>query len=213
MKKLLSVFLVVIMSLSLTVPAFAANNDSYHVTRDDSQMRVAEESINGIRYVYTFDKSSQVLLTQSFDSDNILTSSKSVCLSNILTVPSSYDDSTQLQPSAKSHYQHTILNYEYDERFDNSYALRRKEWSVIRYLPENKDAIEKYVSAVDTLNAAEFTVMLSGGAAAVWAIVTGLTSGLTAGQVATAVGVAAADVIALNLAIDNCESVWNLYVV
>lgn len=200
------------MVFSLSATAFAADNNFYNVIRDNSEVRVAEEYIDGTKYVYTFDKSAQVLLTETFDSNNTIQSSKTVHLPDVPSVPSDYDESSQIQTFASSHYQHTFLNYEYDELSSNSYQLRKKDLYVTRYLPKDRDAIDNYVSAVDTLNAAELAVIASGGTAAVWAIATYITAGLTAGEIATTAGVALADVIALNLAIDNCESSWRLYV-
>lgn len=210
MKKMISLFLSIVMIFTLSIQAFAAEDTSYHVIQDNSMVRIAEEYIDGIKYVYTFSKISQELTTQTFDSKKSLTSSKTLSLAKFAIDDSAYDEQIELYSS--SYYQHTFLNYEYDELTKNQYQLRKKDIKVIRYLPDDREAIDNYIDAVDTLNAAELAVLATGGATLFWAIVTYFDAGLTAGETATALGIAAGDVIALRLAINKCERVWKLYV-
>ena len=90
--------------------------------------------------------------------------------------------------------------------------LRNKNTYAIRYLSSDKDAIDRYIEAVDTLNAAELAVLASGSGTVLWSVLTYLDGGLTAGEAATAAGTAIGVATTLNLAINNCKRVWRLYV-
>lgn len=210
MKKLFAFILSVVLIFSMSATAFATEGNSYNVIQDNATTRIAEEYIDGVRYVYTFDKAKQELTTQTFGTNDSITSVKTICLANLAKAQPTNE--FEFSSRASNHYQNTFLNYEYEEISSNVYELRNKNVYVYRYLPDDRDAIDNYVSAVDTLNAAELAVIATGGTAAIWAIITYFTAGLTAGEVATTVGVGLADVIALNLAVDNCQRVWRLYV-
>lgn len=210
MKRVISLFMAVVMAFTMSVTGFAAESNSYNVIQDDAAVRVAEEYIDGTRYVYTFDKVKQELTTQTFDAEGEVLSIETVCLADLFATlpPEEFDTSFR----ASGHYQNTILNYEYEQIESRIYQLRTPSQHAYRRLPHDRTAIDKYVQAVDHLNAAEFAVIGTAGAAAVWTIYTFFTSGLTAYQAATAIGISSKAVENLYDAIKGCQRAWALYV-
>lgn len=125
-------------------------------------------------------------------------------MSTVSTDYSIYEQQLELASSSYS-------NYEYDQLDNDKFQLRNKDTYAIMYLSSDKDAIDRYIEAVDTLNAAELAVLAAGSETVLWAVLTYLDAGLTADETATAVGAAIVEVTALNHAIDNCQRVWRLY--
>ncbi|NLP45435.1 MAG: geobacillin-26 family protein [Epulopiscium sp.] len=210
MKRFLSIILSLAMVFSLSTTTFAAESSDYHIVCDNISMRVAEETIDSVKYIYTFEKETNTLKTETYNVSNELTSTKYLDLSSVSTDYSVYGQQSKL--ASRSYYQHTFSNYEYDQLGNNKFQLRNKDTYVIRYLSSDKDAIDRYIEAVDTLNAAELAVLAAGGTTVLWTVLTYLDGGLTAGEAATAAGAVIGEVTALNLAINNCKRVWRLYV-
>lgn len=210
MKRFLSIILSLAMVFSFSTTTFAAESSDYHIVSDNVSMRVAEETIDSVKYIYTFDKETNILKTDTYNVSNELTSTKYHDLSSVSTDYSIYEQ--QLELASSSYYQHTFSNYEYDQLGNNKFQLRNKDTYVIRYLSSDKDAIDRYIEAVDTLNAAELAVLTSGSATILWSVLTYLDAGLTAGEAAAAAGALGVEVTALNLAMNNCKRVWKLYV-
>lgn len=210
MKRFLSIILSLAMVFSMSTTTFAAESSDYHIVCDNISMRVAEETIDSVKYIYTFEKETNTLKTETYNVSNELTSTKYFDLSSVSTDYSVYGQ--QLKLASRSYYQHTFSNYEYDQLGKNKFQLRNKDTYVIRYLSRHKDAIDRYIEAVDTLNAAELAVLAAGGTTVLWTVLTYLDGGLTAGEAATAAGAAIGEVTALNLAINNCKRVWRLHV-
>lgn len=210
MKRFLSIILSLAMAFSLSTTTFAAENSDYHIVCDDTSMRVAEETIDSVKYIYTFEKGTNTLKTETYNVSNELTSTKYLDLPSVSTDYSTYEQ--QLELASSSYYQHTFSNYEYDQLDNNKFQLRNKDTYAIRYLSSDKDAIDRYIEAVDTLNAAELAVLAAGSSTVLWTVLTYLDAGLTASEAATAAGAAIVEVTTLNLAIDSCQRVWRLYV-
>lgn len=210
MKRLISLFMSVVLVFTMSVSAFAAEGDSYHVIQDDAYVRVAEEYIEGERYVYTFDKVKQELTTQTFDAEGEVLSIETICLADLFATlpPEEFDTSFR----ASGHYQNTISNYEYEQIESRIYQLRTPSQHTYRKLPYDRTAIDKYVQAVDHLNSTEFEVIAIVGITAVGIIATCFSMGMTAPQAATAAGTAVTEACRLCDAIKDCQRVWQLYV-
>lgn len=211
-RKLIALVMVLFMTVVNAIPAHATSTDGYTVVLDNDTYRIAEETIDTIKYVYTLDKDENVLITREYDISGVLKSTEIVDLDELLVATDININEDSLSVAATGYYQHTFSNYEYDQLSTTYYQLRNKSSYAYRYTTTDRDAIDRYISAVDVLNAAELVIISSGGVAVLAAVITYLTTGLTAGQAATAAGVLATDVIAYNLAVDNCIQVWNLYV-
>lgn len=197
------------MLFSLFTTTFAAESSDYNNVCDNISMRVAEETIDSVKYIYTFEKETNILKTETYNVINELKSTKYLDLSTVSTEYSIYEQ--QLELASSSYYQHTFSNYEYDQLDNDKFQLRNKDTNAIMYLSSDKDAIDRYIEAVETLNAAELAVLAAGSATVLWAVLTYLDAGLKAGEAATAAGAAIVEVTALNLTIDNCQRVWRLY--
>lgn len=210
MKRIISLFMSVVMAFTMSVTGFAAESNSYNVIQDDVAVRVAEEYIDGTRYVYTFDKAKQELTTQTFDAEGEVLSVETICLADLFATLPSEEFDTSFR--ASGHYQNTISNYEYEQIESRIYQLRTPSQHTYRKLPYDRTAIDKYVQAVDHLNSTEFKVIADSSIAAVATIVSCLTGGLTVSQAATTATVAVSDVVALDNAIKDCQRVWQLYV-
>lgn len=210
MKRIISLIMSVVLVFSMSVTAFAAEGDSYHVIQDDAYVRIAEEYIGGERYVYTFDKEKQALITQIFDADGTLLSEETDYLADILNqlLPEEYDVSL----CASGHYQNTLSNYEYEQIDSKIYELRTPSQHTYRKLPYDREAIDKYVEVVDKLNSTEFEVIAAVGVTAVGIIAACFSSGLTASQAAAAAGATITEATRLYGAIRDCQRVWELYV-
>lgn len=200
----------VVMVFTMSVTGFAAESNSYNVIQDDAAVRIAEAYIEGERYVYTFDKTKQTLTTQVFDADGTLLSEDTIYLEELLNqFPPEESD---ISLCASAHYQNTILNYEYEQVESRIYKLKNQGLYVYRKLPHDREAIEKYVKAVDRLNGAEIKVAGAAGYAAVRCVFACLKRNMTPFEATTIVGISSGAVQELYEAIKECQSVWEIYV-
>lgn len=222
-QKLISALSVFIIMFSTSTNVFASSTDgnvqnyktSYIVVRDDSKERVAEELIGQVKVVYHLNKKANILTTTNYDSKtNKVISEEIMDLTKILESSDiKKTDKEEIQTYASSsHYQNTFSNYEY-QRQGNNYKLRNKSKYVYRNKDKNKSAVNKYIAAVDKLNAAEWAIVSSTGATAMWGVISYLSQGLTTSQAATAAGVSITNVTIYSLKVSDCKRVWNLYVI
>ncbi len=224
-KRIISILLVFTMILCSGSAVFANagsfENESvvtnYRVITDNHKERVAEEVKGNLKYVHSMDKINNVLTTKVYDLKNNTVTKEEVYDLNKLISEEKPSSATGIEARFFGHYQNTFSNYEYAQKGTSDsgnkfYELRRKDDYEYQWLSTNQNGISKYINAVDVLNAAEWVIVTSAGATAMWAIITYFAKGLTAGQVATATGVLAADVIAYNLAVDHCESTWRTHI-
>lgn len=226
-KRIISILLVFALVLSASGTTFANVGSlkdegvvtNYRVIKDNKTERVAEEIKGNLKYVHSMDKINNILTTKVYNlQSNAIVKEEVHNLKKLIqkTKPSSAIE-TERTSLFFSHYQNTFSNYEYRQTGgsnsgDKFYRLRNKDTYVTQSLSDNKDGILYYINAVDTLNAAEWVIVTSGGSTAIWAVITYFSSGLTSAQVATATGVLLADVIAYNLAVNNCKAVWNTHI-
>lgn len=145
------------MVFSLSTTTFASESSDYHIVYDNISMRVAEETIDSVKYIYTFEKETNILKTETYNVSNELTSTKYLDLSTVSTDYSIYEQQLELASSSYS-------NYEYDQLDNDKFQLRNKDTYAIMYLSSDKDAIDRYIEAVDTSNAAELAVLAAGSA-------------------------------------------------
>ena len=211
MKRFFAFILTLTLLFAMSVQAFSAESCySYKVIHDDQSTRIATEYIDGVKYVYTFDKFIYELTTQTFDSTDTMTSVKTFTLPEIGTgLPTG---AIGVASCAYGHYQETFLGYGYEQISSTGYKLKSNGITVYRYLPNDTEAIQNYVKAVDAQKAAECAVAAQGGNLAIWDINVYVPDILSIGEVATAFGVDYADVVALIQAVDNCNSVWAQYI-
>lgn len=176
---------------------------------DDDNKRIIEEILDNFKYVHTFQKKENIIKTEIYDLNNKKIDENIINI-NEFTINDNIDQESKF---FSPHYQKTFSNYEYKRKgYTDEYELRNKDYYKIKSLNNDKNAIEKYIDAVDTLNSAEIAIILSGGSTIIATIITLLDSGLTVGQVAAATGVLAGDIILYNSSVSKCKSVWNLYI-
>lgn len=212
MKRFFAFILTLTLLFAMSVQAFSAESSySYKVIQDDYITRVATEYIDGVKYVYTFDKALYELTTQTFDEVGTMTSTKITRMPELGTgLPSG---AIGVASCEYTYGQETYLNFSYQQVGPLEYKLTNNGVTVYRSFPIDSLAIQNYGQAVDDLKAAEIAVTKAGGLIAVWAINAYNSAGdLTAGELATALGVSYADVVALIQAVDNCNTVWAQYV-
>ncbi|MBQ8538132.1 MAG: hypothetical protein IJ433_00605 [Ruminococcus sp.] len=211
MKRFFAFILTLTLLFAMSVQAFSAeSNFSYKVIQDDSITRIATEYIDGVKYVYTFDKVVYELTTQTFDETGTMTSTKLIRMPELGTgLPTG---AIGVASCEYTHGKETYLNFSYKQVGPLEYKLTNNGVTVYRSFPIDSLAIQNYAKAVDDLKAAEIAVTNAGGLIAVWAINAYSADDLTAGALATALGISYADVVALIQAVDNCNSVWAQYI-
>ena len=82
--------------MGASTTTFAAESSDYHIVCENISMRVAEETIDSVKYIYTFEKETNILKTETYNVSNLLTSTKYLDLSSVSTDYSIYEQQLEL---------------------------------------------------------------------------------------------------------------------
>ena len=191
MKKIISAILVMATIFSLMVPAFAVYQPEDEVVttvlEDNENIRKVRSMLNEITYVTEYEKKENTL-TVSEMKDGIAVDSVFIDLNEAMVALYS-NDGDQKEDGKRIDYEHTFLNYEYEEYLFDNYPgdafwyLRHpqanpEERSVYEHPingSEYTTSIDEYVGGVDKINSAEGVIGIVGVAAiASWLVTKGI---------------------------------------
>ena len=68
--------------MGASTTTFSAESSDYHIVCENISMRVAEETNDSVKYIYTFEKETNILKTETNNVSNELTSTKYLDLSS-----------------------------------------------------------------------------------------------------------------------------------
>ncbi|WP_409967798.1 geobacillin-26 family protein [Bengtsoniella intestinalis] len=204
MKKLLSIILSLAMIFSLTATAFASElttNTIPGVTilEDNSDFRIAQAIDDNYRYVFTYNKADNTMLSERFSIDGDLEVSAFVDIDEQTIYDSQTGDTASTYAVVASQYTDSVYAYEYTN--DNP-----KEWKLVRakYADEdneggyyfktkqttiNEDNLDEFRVAVDGIASKESTLKTQVG---VTAFLAGVSTGFAIGAGPAGWGIAAA---------------------
>ena len=231
MKKIISAILVMATIFSLMVPAFAVYQPEDEVVttvlEDNENIRKVRSMLNEITYVTEYEKKENTL-TVSEMKDGIAVDSVFIDLNEAMVALYS-NDGDQKEDGKRIDYEHTFLNYEYEEYLFDNYPgdafwyLRHpqanpEERSVYEHPingSEYTTSIDEYVGGVDKINSAEGIIGIVGVAAiASWLVTKGIIPlpELYAGIQAVLEGIGITGVASasynLSKGIKACDTAW-----
>ena len=228
MKKIISAILVMATIFSLMVPAFAVYQPEDEVVttvlEDNENIRKVRSMLNEITYVTEYEKKENTL-TVSEMKDGIAVDSVFIDLNEAMVALYS-NDGDQKEDGKRIDYEHTFLNYEYEEYLFDNYPgdafwyLRHpqanpEERSVYEHPingSEYTTSIDEYVGGVDKINSAEGVVGVA--AIASWLVTKGIIPlpELYAGIQAVLEGIGITGVASasynLSKGIKACDTAW-----
>ncbi len=185
MKKVLSVMLAIVMLLTMSVTAFAADN----ISNDANASAVKIEENNGVRIATYSDETTTYIVTYDTVNNTICVSQKDIATGVVTngTTVSTIATTAEVQAASSTIHQDTFSNYEYDiyTGNPNEWNLERPDddGSGQRYFmvyenSSNEDELDEWFDAVNALNDKEWEAVSGYGVALVTSAAAGFISGM-----------------------------------
>lgn len=197
LKKLSALLLVGILTLTMSISAFAANTENVKILTNNATECVVEEITEEGTTRATNHKDTGLLVIEKFDeTGNTLISTETLDLNAISRSVMAATDRPTLNATRAAYnehnYQHTFTNREYDCYVYNTYT----QWDLrsgdrtksVRENSSNSSNLESFRGYVEEVNSQEFKVIGVVGSTAAVSIFTGILSGGLAGGIAAAGG-------------------------
>lgn len=204
MKKIISLFLVLALSVSMIGTAFAATPSPTTILEDNAAVRIAQAVNGDERYVSTFDKINNTITTERYSiSDRVLLATVTVDLNDETIKETDSNAGISIQAVVSSKYTDSVYGYEYTndnpiewkltrakyagETNDAGYYFKTKQTSV------NKSDLDSFRQAVNSIASAESELLALVGTTSFLA---GFATGFTIGTGGSGFGVALAAYLA-----------------
>ena len=131
MKKIISIILSLVMVLSMSVTALAAETTSITtILRDDDMVRIAQAISGDDRYVSTFDKQNNTITTERFSvSDGTLLATATVNLSVNTITETDLNTGIAVTSTTQSKYTDSLYGYEYTPGSPAQWRLQRPKYN------------------------------------------------------------------------------------
>ena len=226
MKKIISLALSLVMLLTMSVSAFAAETEPYNtlVLKDTEAVRITQTSDDDFTYVATYDKINNTV--QLVQTDNLTGEENVGEIAQIQTLTT--DNTPQVRASLE---EKTFTNYEYEKTYGtpNKWELRRPGDNAFNWIyfqtyetSSNKEYLKAFKDAVDDINVQEGAIVtslgmaglsyLAAGAAGAGAIFTGGTLSAAAWGALLSAGGFSTAYVATCMAYDqSCKDAYDAY--
>jgi len=205
MKKIISIILSLVMVLSMSVSALAAETTSITtILRDDDMVRIAQAISGDDRYVSTFDKQNNTITTERFSvSDGTLLATATVNLSVNTITETDLNTGIAVTSTTQSKYTDSLYGYEYTPGSPAQWRLQRPKYNGepeegayyyrTNQTTTNKSDLNNFRTTVNSLESLEEELLAQVGTTTFFA---GFATGFAIGSGGTGFGIALAAYIA-----------------